>query len=296
LIRLCRTARARLALIALTLAAMSTAVPVAGASGSGVPFTDPSAAGYIGFCDLAGHNVTSGTLDGTPFVWKAVSSVQPPKAYQGGGQNADLNIYQARQDLDPGDWTGEGMIGDTQYAATKEPTAVATYKDISLKSIVLALPPMWDGMYALRMQFGKTGFGIYGATYPMTVIQVIGNRWHVISGGLVNCSTARGISLETLTGVASQLPPKPIKNETAPTAPASARALSSAPADPAASSKPSPGQALTPAIADPISAPLTLAHSGGGVSRALLVVGGLVLLLLVGLGGLALGRRRRPRT
>jgi hypothetical protein len=295
LIRICRHARARLALITLTLAAMSTAMPLAGASGTGVPFTDPSAAGYIGFCDLAGHNVTSGSVNSVPFVWKVVSSVQPPKAFRGGGQNADLNIYQARQDLDPGDWTGEGLIGDTQYAAAKEPTAVATYKDVSLKSIVLALPPMWDGLYALRMQFGRTGYGIYSATYPMTVIQVTGDRWHVVSGGLVNCSAARGISLETVTGVAHQLPAKPFKDETTPTAPVSARASSSAPADSSVAIKPTPGQ-LTPAVADPISAPLTLAHTGGGVSRIVIAVGGLVVLLLVGLAGLAIGRRRRPRT
>jgi hypothetical protein len=43
------------------------------ASAGTVPFADPDSDGYIGFCDLAGNNVTSGSVDSAPFVWKAVS-------------------------------------------------------------------------------------------------------------------------------------------------------------------------------------------------------------------------------
>jgi hypothetical protein len=283
--------------IAATALLATGAETAAASSSSSIPFTDSQAEGYVGLCDLAGHNVTSGSVASVPFVWKAVSSVRPPAAYRGAGQNADLAIYQARQGLDPGDWAGLGLIGDTQYKYSQEPTAEATYKDVSLESIVLSAPPSWDGLYALRMNFGKSNYGIYGATYPMTVIQVTGKTWHVVDGGLVNCKHAEGVSLETISGVADQLPPKPIPNGLATAAPATARATQSAQPNPGSSGSPAPGGSnrLSQSVTDPISAPVALANSGGGVSTTLLVVVGAVVLVAVALGGLAIGRRQANR-
>src|ERR1700685_1919637 len=81
------------------------------AATKGAPFVDPSAVGYIGFCDLAGNNVTSGAVTSTPFVWKAVASVPPPKSYRGTGQNAALTIFQARQATPPSLWSGDQLTG-----------------------------------------------------------------------------------------------------------------------------------------------------------------------------------------
>jgi hypothetical protein len=270
----------------------------ASAKTSTLPFSDPQAVGYIGICDLAGHNVTSGSLDSTPFAWKVVSSVRPPKQFSRVGENADLDIYQAQRELAPGDWTGENLMAASDYAHPSRPTAEGTYRDVSLRTITLQIPPKWDGMYALRMQFGKTGYGIYNATYPMTVIQVTGNRWHVISGGLVNCAKAKGVSQEQLTGVVkAQTPPKPMKNETAPIAPVSDRpsaaSVPSAAPTPSGSSAPSTN-GLTRTVSDPISAPLTLAHSGGGgLSPALVALIVVVALIVLVLGWLLLSRRHR---
>jgi hypothetical protein len=271
----------------------------AAASTGNVPFTDPQADGYVGLCDLAGHNVTSGSLDSTPFAWKVVSSARPPKAYSGRGENADLDIYQARPGVLPGDWTGEDLMGATDYAHPGQPTAEATYKDDPLREITLALPPLWDGLYALRMQFGKTGYGVYNATYPMTVIQVTGNSWHVVSGGLVDCGRAKAVPQEVLTGVAAhQVSAQQTNGETPPTAPASVRATptvkpsavhTGAGAPVAAGSK----SGLTKTVAEPITVPVTLAHHGGGVSHTLVAVIVVAGLIAAGMGGLAIGRRSR---
>jgi hypothetical protein len=293
-------------LTALTRMMMATGIAVvslgfsaaAGASTGVVPFTDPQSDGYIGLCDLAGHNITSGSVDSTPFAWKAVASVSPPKAFTGRGENADLEIYQARQGIAPGDWTGEDLMGATDYSHRRQPAAEATYKDDSLKQITLAIPPLWDGLYVLRMQFGKTGYGIYGATYPMTVLQVTGQTWHVVSGGLVNCAKAKAVPQETLAGVATQLPPKPIAGENPPTASPSARATATAvpsavPVPAVASNGASNG--LTKTVAQPITAPVTLASSHhGGISATLIGLLVAIGLVAAGMGGLALGRRSRP--
>jgi hypothetical protein len=287
--------------MAASLAAISLGVcAAAGASTGTVPFNDPQADGYVGLCDLAGHNVTSGSLDSTPFAWKVVSSARPPKSYSGSGENADLDIYQARQGVLPGDWTGEDLMGATDYAHPGQPTAEATYKDDPLREIALALPPMWDGLYALRMQFGKTGYGVYNATYPMTVIQVTGNSWHVVSGGLVNCGRAKAVPQEVLTGVAKQqVSALQISGETPPTAPASVRATPTTKpaavhtAAPATAASAGSSSGLTKTVAEPITAPVTLSHQGGGLSHTFLAVIVVAGLVAAGMGGLAIGRRSR---
>jgi hypothetical protein len=281
----------RAAVLAAALAAAATVAAPASAGSSGLPFNDPAADGYVGLCDLAGHNVTSGSIDSTPFVWKVVSSVEPPAAYRGKGRDAALNIYQVRRNVLPGDWTGQNLIPSTQYAVKKEPTAVATYKDYPLHVVTVELPPMFDGLYVLRMQFGKSGYGIYGATYPMTVIQVTGDKWRVVAGGLVNCAKAKGVSIETTNGVAQQLPGKPIKGETPTSAPAAARATTAVAPRPAPSSTSNP-TGLTKTVADPISTSLTIAHHSAGVSKVFIVILVILGFVVAALGGLALGRRR----
>jgi hypothetical protein len=286
-----RRSAIRAVVLAAALAAVTSVAVPATAGSSGLPFKDPAADGYIGLCDLTGHNVTSGSVDSTPFVWKVVSSVEPPAAYRGRGRDAALDIYQVRRNVLPGDWTGQNLIPSTQYAVKKEPTAVATYKDYPLRVVTVELPPMFDGLYVLRMQFGKSGYGIYGATYPMTVIQVTGDKWRVVSGGLVNCARAKGVSIETTNGVAQQLPAKPIKGETPTSAPSAARATTGAAPTPAVTSSGNP-TGLTKTVADPISQSLTIAHHSAGVSKVFIIILVILGFVVAALGGLALGRRR----
>lgn len=175
--------------------------PAAMAAGGGVPFTDPNAHGYIAFCDLAGDNITSGSVTATPFVWKAVSSTSVTPAFSGPGQNVALTVYQPRPGVDPGEWNGDQLTAASFFRKTSPPTAVATYKDISLATIVREFPPTWDGLYQLRLESAKLGYGDDSATYPATVIQVTGSRWHVVQGGTLPCGTARATSQETFAGI-----------------------------------------------------------------------------------------------
>lgn len=264
---------------------------------SSQPFTDPNAIGYIGLCDLSGHNVSSGTLDSSPFVWKAVSSVQPPAAYQGKGQNAGLYIYQARQELPPGDWSGDELTSASYYSNRKAPTAVATYKDLSLKVITTEFPPMWNGLYELRMQFGKANYGIYPTSnYPATIIQVTGSTWHVVSGGLVNCGADAATSLETRTQVVPAVPPTPVKGLTPTTAPSADRASSDGPVSavtPTASSH--GGSSRRTSLERTVSAPLTssvVLPKHHRTSRLLIAVLVVAALVVAGLIGSLIGRRR----
>ena len=65
-------------------------------------------------------------------------------------------------------------------------------------------PPKVDGLYVLRMHYGKADYGLYSATYPVSVIQVIGNSWRLVQGGTVDCAAAKAVSNEQLTGVADR--------------------------------------------------------------------------------------------
>jgi hypothetical protein len=198
----------------------------AAASGSGVPFTDPDARGYVALCDLAGNNVTSGKVASAPFVWRAMSSVKTPAGYGGKGQNAALTIYQPRKGVDPGEWNGDQLNGASFFRKDSPPAAGATYKDISLATIVKEYPPTWDGLYQLRMIFARKGYGDYTQTYPATVIQVTGATWHVVQGGTLPCKKAHTISNETFAGI-PVLNPHPSKSQTPTSAPTNQRAAAS---------------------------------------------------------------------
>ncbi len=171
-----------------------------------VPFSDPSAKGYIGLCDYHDQNITSGSVRAAPFVWKAVSSVPPPAQFQGRGENAILNIYQPRPGVDPGNWNGDSLTSASFYNNPKLPAAQATKADISLSVIVNEFPPMVDGLYQLRMFYGKAGYGLYSSTYPDAVIRVSGGTWTLVQGGTVDCTAAPAVSNEVLAGTLTQAP------------------------------------------------------------------------------------------
>lgn len=172
-----------------------------GAAAAGGAIPDPSAKGFIGLCDTHDHNVTGGSVRAKPFVWKAVASVPPPKALLGRGENAVLNIYQPRPGVAPGDWSGDQLTAATFYYTPRAPSTQATLKDSPLSLIVKEFPPLVDGLYELRMYFGKSNAGLYSATYPATFIRVTGDHWNVVSGGTVNCAASSGQSAEVLMGV-----------------------------------------------------------------------------------------------
>jgi hypothetical protein len=174
--------------------------PAAARAGTPSLPADPAAHGYIGLCDEHGNNVSGGSIDSAPFVWKAVASVAPPAAYLGRGENAVLNIYQPRPDSDPQDWSGDSLTAASFYSTRSHPAVQATYADGSLSDFMQEFPPLVDGLYQLRIYFGKINYGLYNATYPATTIRVDGSNWSVVDGGTVNYGGSRGVSNEALTG------------------------------------------------------------------------------------------------
>lgn len=194
-------ARLRPAAAAAALAAISVlatgAVPAAAAPT--VP-SDPSVKGFIGLCDRHNHNISGGDIHDVPFVWKAVATQPPPKQFLGQGENTILNIYQPRPGVAAGNWSGDQLTSASFYATRRAPAAQATLKDLPLAVIVREFPPLVDGLYELRMYFGKANYGLYSATYPATFIRVQGDHWNVVKGGSVNCAASTGESNEVLSG------------------------------------------------------------------------------------------------
>jgi hypothetical protein len=252
---------------------------------------DPNAKGFIGLCDSQNHNVSGGSLAAAPFVWKAVASEPPPKAYVGRGENAVLNIYQPRPGVDPADWSGDQFTGATFYSSPDAPAAQATLKDIPLSVIVNEFPPLVDGLYQLRLYFGRTNVGLYSATYPATTIRVQGNRWSVVNGGTVNCAASSGQSAEVLTGAVS----REDAYGTATPQPARGRP-SSAPTR--ATTIPAPGSGSGSGAGRSGSAqPVAATHPRAAASSSGSTVGWWILAAAVlAAGGAAVVSRRRRRT
>ncbi|HVV77323.1 MAG TPA: hypothetical protein VHC43_14935 [Mycobacteriales bacterium] len=268
--------RAGAGLLAAAIAACWASAPAV-ASGAGAP-ADASARGFIALCDLAGHNVTGGSVRSAPFAWKAVSSVAAPAAYRGRGENAALLVYQVRRDTPAAYWSGDTLSADSFYGNRRHPAAEMTYQDLSLADIVREFPPLDDGLYELRMHVGKLDYGTYSATYPATFIKITGSAWHVVDGGTQSCgSSTKSTSSELYAGqalVASTLD----KRETPPTAPAALRRA-------AGTSAGSSGEADTAALREADHRP------GGSASRRSEYLAG-VLAVMAAVGGGLLVRRR----
>ena len=288
-----RTVRALLA-AAIAVAPLLTAT---GARADSVP-ADPQAHGFIGLCDRHDQPVMSGQVSAAPFVWKAVASQPPPKEYLGKGQNAVLDIYQPRPGVDAGEWSADQLTAATFYSVSAAPVAQATLKDIPLAVIVKEFPPMLDGLYELRMYFGKADRGLYSQTYPATFIRVTGDHWYVVKGGRVNCAAASGESTEVLTGTVSRqaaygaTPPRPARGRpTAVATTASRPPASSAPDDRTATADAGSAGSTTPAAADggAPSQASTATSSTSGSSAAWWLI---PLLAVLVLGAGVIARRR----
>jgi len=251
--------RAVRALLAVAIA-VAPLVTAAAARADAVP-ADAQAHGFIGFCDRNDHPVVGGDVGAAPFVWKAVASQGPPAAYQGKGQNAVLNVYQPRPGVDAAEWSGDQLTAATFYTIKAAPAVQSTLKDIPLSVVVKEFPPLVDGLYELRMYFGRANYGLYSATYPATFIRVDGDHWSVLKGGTVNCAAASGESTEVLAGTVTRqaayggTPPKPAhgKPSAAPTLP-----KPSAPANGHSSG----GKATSAAAAVPSTVPAAAVSTG----------------------------------
>jgi len=270
--------------------ALATVTTVAPAAATSLP-ADPYAHGYIGLCNTQGQNVTSGSVTTKPFVWKAVSSTAPPAQYQGPGENVVLNIYQVRPGVDPSDWSGDSLTAASFYKSRTAPAAQATGADIPLSVITHELPPLGNGLYELRMYYGKLNYGLYSQSYPSALIQVSGNTWTVVKGGTVDCGAAKAISQEVMTGVVkSAKPPKSAADPVRP--PGAATSGASSTSTGIRSGSAAGGAANTV----PVGSASPVAHSssapGNSSGTAGWVVGGVAAAVLAAAAAIVVRRRR----
>jgi hypothetical protein len=187
------------------LAAASLALPVAASATPQVPWTDPNAKGYIGFCNAANQQIYSGSIDSYPFVAKAVASTPAPTGYGAKVGRATLYAFQPLQELDPGDWSGKQMTGATVYSNSSEPMALGLPADAALVNFSAAFPLRWEGFAQLRMFYTAPNAQPYSATYPAVAVVVSGQTWTQVGGGPVNCAGGQAESDEADLKIANNL-------------------------------------------------------------------------------------------
>jgi hypothetical protein len=170
---------------------------LAAAASSAAPYTDPNAVGSIGLCNQAGQQISSGSVTAQPFAWRAVSTQPAPAPYNNAGRTATLVAYQPLQSLPPGDWSGTQLTSSSSYSNPANPMAAATAADQSLKDIIEAYPPRWDGFLQLRIYLGTVNEQAYTVHYPALNIQVTGSTWQAVGGSQVNCASGTSASLES---------------------------------------------------------------------------------------------------
>ena len=260
-----------------------------------LPFTDKNADGFIGLCDRSGHQVTSGKITDIPFVWRAVSSTPAPANYfQKGGGRAFLAVYQPREGLQPGEWTGKMFTNSSAYSNPAHPMAQGTNADPPLLNLT-SIAPLWDGLLELRLIYTAENLPVRGKPYPATVIKVSGDTWTVVSGsGSVSCVDG-GSTSDTTAIIPSAIPSQ------SPTLGGGAEAALRPPVGSAPdqqSSSPSPG--ASDSAADPSTTSVEAVAAGSnspvsfGVSPWLVLA--LIVLPMAGIaGGFAFARRSPAR-
>jgi hypothetical protein len=188
----------RFVLVLATAAGISLAAASA-AMAAPVPLPDAQAVGGITLCNQQGAQVTSGSLDAKPFIWRAVGSTGAPAGYRKGG-TATLYAFQPRQGVDPSDWSGEQLTASSRYTQPAHPTAASTYADESLRTYLGDYPAMWHGYVQLRLFLGAPGEGPLTYTYDAADLQVTGGTWRLLNSGPADCTTSgRSVSVESLT-------------------------------------------------------------------------------------------------
>ena len=262
---------------------------------SSLPFTDASAVGSIGICDASGDQITSGDIGRAPFAATVVSSVPAPQGYGAGIGRAVLNVYQPRQGVEPGEWSGKGLTAATLYTNTAHPMAQGTGLDPALVDFTSVFHPEWQGLVELRMYFTAPDKPQHTIQYPATVLKVTGTKWTVVSGAAsAPCKAGQARSVESIA-----IPKSILTQPTARVTPGAKAAGSSSSgstgrgAGTASTTSTGSGGAVTPAgstaAAGTLDAkPAASSTSSDGSGATVLVV----LLLVVALAGGLIARRR----
>ena len=117
-----------------------------GRCGVGRALQRPGArAGYVGLCNQAGQQITTGSVSATPFVARAVSSQAAPAGYNGANGTATLMAFLPVQSLPAGDWSGEQITASSIYTNPQSPMAEGTAQDAPLQDFLggLSAPLGW---------------------------------------------------------------------------------------------------------------------------------------------------------
>ncbi len=280
-----------LAVVCLTFSGLSTVLgAIAVGAAPTAPYTDPDAVGYIGLCNQASQQITSGSVSAAPFVWRAVSSQPAPTPYNGPGGTAILDAYLPMQALAPGDWSGEQLTSSTRYSNPESPMAQATDRDVPLEEFLQDYPPQWDGFIQLRLFLGAQNQPADVQHYPALNLQISGDTWTTVGGGPVNCNAGNAESLETVlaptstttTVATSGVVSNRSSTNTSPSGASSTKRPTASAASVSGDAKPADSNGLATAQ------PQSWRHSD-----ALYL--GVVVLILVLLSALMVSRRRRAR-
>ena len=237
-----RRVRSGATALVLTAGLVATGGGVARAS-EPLPYTDGRAVGYVGLCDRDGNTVTGGHIHDKPFVWRAVTSVPAPAPYDVPGATATLLGFQPRENVDPGQWSGELLTASARFSNTKYPMAQATDRDFTLADYLGDYPATWDGMVQLRVYLGAPEQPPQSTSYSATDIKVTGDTWQVVRGGAVACTKGDAVSLETL--IPASNPAGLAKGSASPSPAASDRPAASAAASAVPSAAPDRGTRRT---------------------------------------------------
>lgn len=195
--------------VAFALLAVAGGPADAASSPLAIPYTDSSAVGYIGLCNAAGQQVTSGSVDAVPFTWRAVSSAPALAPYNNDWRTATLFAYQPQDGLVAGEWSGAELTASARYSNPEHPMAAATRGDESLEDYISDFPPTWDGFIELRIYLGTENAEPYSVHYPVLAIKVTGRTWHSVGGGPVNCDSGTAESIESILLPTSVTSPHP---------------------------------------------------------------------------------------
>lgn len=267
------------------------------AAADGLPFSDPTAQGYLGFCDASGRQVTSGSLTTKPFAVRAVSSVPAPAGYGAkDGGKATLYGYQPREGVDPAEWSGQQLGSSSSFTNDAHPMSKQTILDYSMADFTSIYAARWDGLIQLRLFFGAPNRPPLTRPYPATVIRIDGDRWSVAGdAGQVDCAVGSATSAQEVLLQPSVFASASAAARSSAAAAASSGAAARPAPTPGASGTPAPGASSGDAggVVDTV-APAGAASGGadgGSSGAAAAVVAGLAA--AGALGGGVWWRRRR---
>ena len=259
---------------------------IAARADSAVPYTDPAVTGSIGLCDVGGHNITSGNVHDTPFVWLAVGSTAADSRYAASGRTAFLAAFQPRKGIDPGLWSGYVLGPSSRYTNPQHPMSQATPISSPLQDFLGRYAPNWDGLVQLRLLLGGSNRSPQTGAYDATDLRITGDTWQVVRGGTGPCRAGTAVSNAVLLNLpGAKGTPKPGAVATAPTVSIGSRPSSGAQINSSPGGGPNSSSGTTPTTAVPTTdVPTTAAsptsHTAKGTSPAALLVGGGVALLI----------------